>query len=455
MRDVSGKGDLTTGPVGRHLVRMTVPMLWGILSMISVQLVDTFYISMLGTGPLAAIGFTFPVTMTVFSLIIGLGIAASSIVARRFGEKKHGDVTALATHAILLAAAMGVVLTLAGLAVMDPLFRAMGVDPELMSMVRSYMSIWFCGCAVMTLPLVGNSIMRALGDTLTPALIMMGLSLLNAVLAAILVFGLLGFPRLGIAGAALATVISYAAAAAASLLTLLLRKKLIFQDGLRREQFGRSARELFSIALPVGLASIIQPVTQGVMTAILAGHGSAAVAAFGVATRVENIAFVIIIALATGMSPIIGQNFGAGHHDRVRETLRLAMIFSSLWSLVVAAAMAVFAGPLAGVFSLDPAVIHVATLYFWIVPLSYAAGNLVHGWSATYNAIGQPKKGLGMIVIRMIVLQIPLAIFLGRLFGVPGVFAAIAGVNIATGLFFHLRNWPDLVQEPLETRSPA
>lgn len=440
----SAKTDLTEGPVGHHLVRMSVPMLWGILSMISVQLVDTFYISMLGTQPLAAIGFTFPVTMTVFSIIIGMGIAMSSVLARKQGAKLHGDIIPVTSHGIIMAMAVGAVMSVFGLIIMDPLFRAMGADDGMMVLISQYMTIWFSGCVIMALPLVGNSAMRALGDALTPALIMVGLSLLNAALAAILVFGLLGAPAMGMRGAALATVLSYCVAATVSLGILRFKKKIAFQGSLHLDRFTETTRSLLEVAIPVSLASIIQPLAQGVMVAILATYNTASVAAFGVATRIEAIAFVIIIALATGMSPIIGQNWGAEKRQRVIDTLRLAMMFAVGWSLAVAALLAVFAQSLARLFSTNPDVIHYTVLYFLIVPFSYAPGNLLHGWSAAFNAMGESKKSLFMIVVRMIILQIPMALLLGRMFGAVGVFAAIAGVNVVTGLFFHFRHWPDL-----------
>ncbi|MDB5491000.1 MAG: efflux family protein [Micavibrio sp.] len=446
MSHFSKNGDLTQGPVRKHLIRMTIPMLWSILSMISVQLVDTYYISRLGTEKLAAMSFTFPVVMIVFSLIIGLGIATSSIIARKIGEKKHDEVIYITSHSILLAVLAGGVMAVAGTLLIHPLFTMMGADETMMPMIRDYMGIWFAGCLVMAVPIVGNSAMRATGDTIHPAIIMIGLSAINAVFAAILIFGMFGFPRMELRGAAFASILSYGIAAIASLCILHFKKKMVFQGSLHLERFAGSAKTLLIIAVPIGLASIIQPVTQAIITAILAGYSMNAVAAFGVVTRVEAMAFVIMIALATGMSPIIGQNWGANQFHRVKDTLGAALAFSTVWSLLVALAMALFATPLAAIFSSDPGVIHYAALYFWIVPVSYAAGNLVMGWSSAYNAIGQPKKALMMMVIKMIVLQIPMALFLARLFGVVGVFGAIAGVNLVTGLFFHLRNWPELAQ---------
>lgn len=440
----TGKGDLSQGDICAHLVRLSVPMIWGILAIVSIQLIDTFYISLLGTQALAAISFTFPVTMTVFSLIIGLGIGMSSILARRIGAADYESVMRIATHGLFLAALIGSVVALIGLAVMKPVFRAMGADATTLPMIVSYMGVWFAAGAFIAVPIVGNSAIRATGDTLSPSITMMCAAAVNALVTPLLVFGLGPFPRLEMQGAAVATLFSYIVALGMAVSILYFKKKLIFQGKLDFHLFGDSAKNILHVGLPAGISGLIQPLTHGVMTAMLAAHGMQAVAAYGVATRVEAFAFVIIMALATGMSPILGQNHGAGHADRVRETLRLSLWFCVLWSLFVAAVLTLFAQPIAALFSADAGVVRLCALYFWIVPFSYAAGNLVQGWASAFNALGQPRKALTMTLVRLLLLQIPLAALLGHFYGAIGVFAAIAGVNLGTGIYFHLRHWPRL-----------
>lgn len=441
MTRFSGKGDLTQGPILQHLVRLSVPMIWGILSIVSFQLVDTFYISLLGTTELAAMSFTFPVTMVVFSLIIGLGIGMSSVLARRIGAGDFDSVVRIATHGIFVAALAGIVFAIIGLVIMDPLFRAMGADETMMPIIDDYMTLWFAGSVLIAIPVVGNSALRATGDTLSPSINMMTAAGVNAILAPFLIFGIGPFPRMEVQGAALATLLSYIVALSASLWTLKYKKHIIFQGALQCERFAESAKSILFVGLPAGLGGLIQPLTQGVITSILAVQGSQAVAAFGVASRVEAFSFVIIMALATGMSPILGQNHGAGRMDRVRETMDLSLKFCVFWSLFVALALGVFAKPIAGLFSNDPELIHIVALYFWIVPFSYAAGNLVQGWASAFNALGEPKKSAMMIVVRMIILQIPLAFICGHFFGATGIFASIAAVNLATGIVYHLYYW--------------
>lgn len=447
-------GDLTSGPVQGHLVRLSVPMIWGILAIVASQLVNTFYISMISPAHLAAISFTFPVTMTVLSLIIGLGIGMSSVVSRAIGEGNHDTVVRLSSHGLILAVIAGVIMALAGHAIMDPLFRAMGATDDMMPMVLDYMGLWFTGIVFITVPMVGNSAIRATGDTLTPALIMMGTTAFLVVLDPLLIFGLFGLPRMEMHGAALATIISYGLSMIVALWILKYKKRIIFQDGLHLDQFGDSARRLLFIALPAGITSTIQPMTSGVLTAILAQSGTHAVAAFGVATRVEAFAFIVIMALATGMSPILGQNWGARRFDRVHETLRLAIRFCVLWSVAVAAILMIGAYPLAGLFSTDAETVRMTALYFLIVPFSYAAGNLVPGWSSAFNAIGLPQRSAAMIGVKMIIVQIPLAFIGNHFFGVIGVFASIAIANIGTGLYYHWRNKQHMTTAEL-AHSPA
>lgn len=446
----SNKGDLTTGPVKDHLTRLTVPMIWGILAIISFQLVDTFFISLLGTTELAAIGFTFPVTMLVFHVITGLGIGMSSVVSRQIGQGDRPQVQRLVTHGLLLAFTAGMGIAVIGTLTNDAVFRAMGADETTLPLIRDYMLIWYIGNIFLTLPLVGNAAMRADGDTRTPAIIMLVAALSNVILDPILIFGLFGFPRMELAGAALATVIANAMAMGAGLYILAVKKDLICRGGLYLAEFGNSAKRLLFIALPAGITSMIVPFTAAIITAMLSVHGAEAVAAYGLVARIEAFCFVVIMALAVGMAPVLGQNWGADRHDRVHETLKIALIFCAVWSVIVAIALGLFAKPIIGLFSDDPVILGWASLYFWIVPFSYVFGNLMSGWGSAFNAIGKPQLSFAIIFVRMVVLNIPLAWAGGYFFGITGIFASIAITNVVAGIGVHVWGWK-ICHRPKET----
>lgn len=432
------RGDLTQGPVEGHLVRLSLPMIWGILSIISFQVVDMYYISLLGIDALAAITFTFPVTLVIFSLILGMGIATSSVISRQIGRGNPARVRRLTTHAIVLAAFSGVLIAAVGCALTEPLFVAMGATPDMLPKIDQYMTIWFAGSVFINTPIVGNAALRASGDTASPAVIMTVCAVANAALAPLLIFGLAGFPRMEMQGAALATVVSNACAMLAGLYVLGVRKKMLARGHKHLRLLGDSARRLMTIAVPAGLTSIIQPLTNAVLTGLLAASGKEAVAAFGIVSRVEALCFVPVMALAVGMSPIIGQNWGAQRMDRARAALDRAILYAAAWSVFVALLLAAGHRIIPAAFSDEMAVIDTAGLYFLMVPATYALGNLVPGWSSAFNAMGFPQRSFVMIFTRLVLVNLPLAVLGERLFGVVGVFASIALANGLTGIGFHM-----------------
>jgi putative MATE family efflux protein len=325
-------------------------------------------------------------------------------------------------------------------------------------MIRDFMVIWFIGSVFINTPVIGNAAMRAAGDTIAPAVVMVAAALLNALLDPLLIFGLFGFPELGIKGAAISTVFSNILAVAAGYYIIAHRKKMLTRSRHHMRLFGDSAKRFLFIAVPAGITTAIPSLASAVFTALLAKSGHEAVASYGIATRVEAFVFVIIMALAIGMSPIIGQNWGAKQYNRVWHTLRSSFIFVSGWSLAVAVILGLFARPIAGLFSHEAGVIEDAALYFWIVPLSYIPGNILQGWSSAFNAMGMPQRSFLMIFTRLILVNIPLAFIGAHYYGVTGVFAAIAITNITTGIVFHILNMRTLnrkLDTPVAAAAPA
>ena len=440
MSSFAGKGDLTTGSVRSHLIRLTIPMIWGLFALISFQLVNTYYVSRLGTEALAAISYTFPVTYAMFSVFLGFGIAMSSVISRLIGEKKTEDVKRVTSHGILLVLLVSMGVAALGLALLDPIFRHMGAPEALMPHIRDYMTLYFMGTFIVSMPVVGNAALRATGDTVIPALIMTIAALTNAFLDPILIFGLFGAPRLEIQGAAISTIFSNTFAMLAGL--WFMNRKALFDFAHIRNllHFGDSARRLLVIAIPAGLTSTLPSLLNSNINAVLSKSGPETVAAFGVASRVEAFAFIIMMAVSVGMAPIIGQNWGARNFARVREALRDALGFCVLWSLGVALVLGAFADSLSHVFTKDILVQPILALYFVVVPISYGLSNVTNCWGSAYNAMGKPQYSTLLLLVKMVVLTIP-SIYLGYAVAGPvGVFAAICGCNLLTGLGFHLMN---------------
>jgi len=259
---------LVRGPVGVHLRRLAIPMAFGFLAVLLFSIVDTFFVGQLGTEELAAIGFTFPVGFLVMSVGMGLGVGTASVLSRAIGAGRVGKAQRLATDALLLAAAIIIPVAAVGLATVDLLFGAMGARGRVLKLVHDYMDIWYLGVPMLVIPMVGNSAIRATGDTRTPAIVMGVAGVINLILDPLMIFGLLGFPRLEVKGAALATAIAWVFTLATALWLLIRREKLLDLSWQPLATRLRSWREILYVAGPAAGTSMVVPLSGTVLTGL-------------------------------------------------------------------------------------------------------------------------------------------------------------------------------------------
>ncbi|MCK4516768.1 MAG: polysaccharide biosynthesis C-terminal domain-containing protein, partial [Spirochaetaceae bacterium] len=223
----SARAQLTEGNVPRMLIRLTIPMIFGVLSMVLYNLVDTLFVGRLGKDQLAALSFTFPVVLVISSLALGVGIGASAAISRAIGAGDHGRVRRLTTDSLLLALLIVGVFATAGILTIDPLFRLLGANERILPYINEYMSIWYPGMVFVVFPMVGNNAIRATGDTRTPGIVMMIGALANAMMDPLLIFGIGPFPALGIRGAAAATLFGRSITFVAAIYVLSVREHLL------------------------------------------------------------------------------------------------------------------------------------------------------------------------------------------------------------------------------------
>ncbi|MEO0756364.1 MAG: MATE family efflux transporter [Cyanobacteria bacterium J06648_16] len=427
------KQSLTSGPISTRLIKLTLPMVWGVFAIVAFNLADTYYVGQLGTDQLAAMSFTFPVVMTLGSLALGLGVGASSIIARAIGQGDQSRVQRFTTNSLTLGIFAVALLSSIGLLTIDPLFRALGAGPAVMPYVQEYMQIWYFGMVFLVVPMIGNSAIRASGDTGTPSLIMTVSAGFNILLDPLLIFGLAGFPALGLAGAAWATVIARAITLVAALLVLKFRAHMLSSHFPDLQETLWCWRDILYVGLPAAGTNMITPISVGVITSLLASHGAIAVAGFGVASRVESFAMIVLMALAASIGPFVGQNWGAEKFSRVTRSLQLSFGFCLAWGVLVTGVLAGTAQWIAPLFNGDEGVVAIATQYLYVVPLSYGTAGIIQVASSALNALGRPLPAVVMTVVRMFVLYIPVA-YLGSLWlGPLGIFLAATAANVLVG----------------------
>lgn len=433
MKPDSSNPRLTQGTVGGAIRSLMLPMLMGMVALISYNLADTYFVGQLGTLELAAISFTFPVSFIVGAVTMAFGIGTSSVCARLFGAGKREDVERVAVHAMLLGIVTGLVVVITGLLTIDPLFTLLGADETTLPVIHRYMRIYYWGGIFLVVPMITNSVLRSSGNAKTPAMIMTFAAVINIILDPILIFGLFGMPRLEVEGAAIATVLANAGTMVASILAIVFKERLVTFRALWPHLIMDSWRRILHVGLPAMTSSLIAPITTAFITYQVAQFGQEAVAGFGVASRVEGLMLIAVFAMSASMTPFVGQNFGAEKYDRVRDGVKWGFRFSLIYGLIVASVLALTSGIIAGVFTDDPKAIAAANLHLRIVPLSYFALGLAMCVNSSFNAIGKPMPAMFVSLTRTILVYAPLAFILANLFGLVGVFAAACAANLIAG----------------------
>ena len=430
-------GRITGEPVIKTLILLTLPMTVGIVGMVAFNLVDTFFVGRLGADELAAMSFTFPVVLVISSLARGLSVGTSAVLSRAIGEGSRRQVRRLATDSLLLSFLVVVVFVIIGLVTIDPLFRFLGADERILSLIRRYMRIWYPGVAFVVIPMVGNGAIRATGDTKTPSLIMVVAIIVNLTFDPLLIFGIGPFPRLELEGAAIATIMARATTLIVSILILSKRDKMLTVAKVKIREVLASWKRVLYIGLPAAGTMIIIPLATGIITRMVSAYGPASVAGFGVASRIEGFALTVVAALGTVVIPFVGQNLGAGKIDRVRSGLRFCQIFSLAWGAMIFVLLVFIARPVVRIFNDNPQIVDSASRYLRYVSVSYGAFGMFQLITASFNAMNKPLQAAVVSLVRVFAFYLPLAVVGRRLFALGGIFAAAAAANVlSAGLAF-------------------
>ncbi len=433
-RSENRQAQLVSGPIGSTLVRLTALMTLGFFSTIAFNLVDTWFVARLGTAQLAAMGFTFPVVMVVTTIAIGLGVGTSALVSRAIGEGNSHEVRRLSTDALVLSTLIVLLFILLGLFTIAPVFRLLGADDTTLPLVKEYMTVWYPGMVFLVVPMVGNNAIRATGDMRWPSIIMMVSVLINLALDPILIFGWGPVPALGIAGAAWATVAARTCTLVMALLILHYRYNMLTLRPPSLAEVLRSWQRLLNIGIPAAAGNLVRPLGMAVITALVARYGTEAVAAYGVATRIDSFAFIVLMALATVLGPFVGQNIGAGNLTRVRTGIRHAQVFSLIWGLGGAIILFFLAHPLGRIFSGEPTVVNYTADYLRIVPWGYGLLGVFALSNAALNVLRRPWSAALLAVFQMFILAVPAAWLGSKWFGLNGIFTALCLSALVAGI---------------------
>ena len=396
----------TTLSLVRQLWQQTWPMALGVMSLLGFYLVDSIFVARLGTAPLAAQSFTFPLAFLVIGVQVGIGIAIAALISRAIGAGQQDQANRLG--ALVLT---GGGLLLGGLLLLlwllqAPAFSLIGASDAIRELIRPYWAIQVLAMWVGGVLYFGYSLFRAHGNTRFPGLMMVLTSLLNLMLDPILIFGVGDWDGFGLPGAALASLLAFAIGL--GILVLALRGKGWVQRHGMLVQMRVSAWPFAQIAGPAMISQLMPPLAAMLATALVARAGDQAVAAWGMASRLESFSIVLVLGMTMALPPWLGRCYGGNDWDTVRRLMRVAAAMVIGWQLVLGLLMALLAAPLAGLLvDTAPVQAYLALLIRWLPPSYGLLGVCMLVVSAS-NALGWPMRAMLISFLRLFLCYLPL-----------------------------------------------
>lgn len=392
------------------------------------SLIDLFWVGRLGRNSVAAISLSGTVMMLMFPVILGLSTGVVAIVSRSVGSGDYGRAAETSGQALLAGLAFGIVAGAIGFIFAEDLLKILGGAPDVVGIGAEYLSISFLGLIPVFVFFMASSVLRASGNAVIPMLSMLAANLLNIALDPVLIFGLLGAPRLEARGAALATALSQAVAMMVICGLLFSGKYEGFRMQLRH--FKPRVMVIWSL-LRIGLPSSGQLLARSLMTLVLmrivAGFGTAAVAAYGIGMRFHMMALMPAFALGGAATTMVGQNLGAANPGRAARAAWLATGICVLFMILVFFLLVPFAPVIARLFSASEDVIRISVSYLRIVTPFYVfvAFSIVLGRAV--NGAGDTVPPMITTILALWVFQVPLALLLPKVFCPPtnGIWFAI------------------------------
>lgn len=434
--------DMTTGSVPRQLLLFSLPIFFINLIYSGYGVVNMVWVgSLLGQNAVAASAVCLPVTFILAGIIMGATTATSVLVARYYGSKEKAMLDKTIGTSFSLSIMLSVLLTAAGVIFAGDILRAMDTPQEILPTAQEYLIIMMAGTILMYMFLLISSILRGMGDSLTMLIIMIISIVLNAVLDPLLIGGMGPFPKLGLDGAAIASLSAQTLALAGAFIYLGKKKILRLGKGLFRFD-GAIAFQTLRIALPSVFQACFVQVGTMFITSFVNSFGTVATAALGAAGRVDTIAMMPAAALNMAVSTQTGQCIGAGKTERVKGIFKWGMLINLLATLPMALLAALIPVSLLKMFVGGPDVLAIGTDYLRILCATYLLAAIFYISNGVMTGAGRTLFPMAISLVSLWAVRVPLASTLMKTgMGIDGIWLAILvsfGVNLAASLILYL-----------------
>jgi len=427
--------DLTSGSLIKPILWLAVPTVAGNLLQSAFNIADMYFVSRLGTTSIAAVSVAGLAIWLLWTSIIGVAIGSQALVTRFHGAGDEDSLRRAMATTLAVAGLATLALAAVGPLAGRPVLRLLGAEPDVVDLAFSYISVFFYGGFALIFMTMITAILRGLGDSVTPTVIVAGAVGLNVVLDPILIFGWGPAPAWGVRGAAVATVIAYAAAFVAAA-AVFVRRHLPWRAFAISNLSGKMAGQILTIGVPASAQMLIRAAAAMVLVGFVAASGTAAIAAYGIGGQLTGLILMPGFALAISAAILVGQNLGAGKKARAERTAMASVgLYAAVAALMIAGLLA-FAPRWVAIFDDTPAVVEMGALYLYICAPAYLFVPLGMVLSRAMSGAGVSVPPLIVTAVVLLGVRIPLAYVLTRTFdmGVAGVYWAVTIPTVLEGV---------------------
>lgn len=395
--------------INRLILTMSAPIVVSMMVQSLYNVVDSIFVAQISEEAITAVSMAFPFQQLMMSVGIGTAIGVNSLLARNLGAKQFSQVNKIANNGLLLAFLSFIAFFMMGLLLSDKLITIQTDNQEIISHGPVYLRICLMGSLGIFTHLMFERLLQATGKTMYTMIAQISGALMNIILDPIMIFGWFGMPAMGLAGAAIATVISqYVGALVVAYLCI--RKEKDIDIGFRymKPDF-KIIRDIYAVGIPSIIMISISSVTIFSMNQILAKFSITAVALLGIYFKLQSFIFMPVFGLNNGIIPIVGYNYGAGNKERMRETIFLGMRYAVTIMLIGTLIMMVFPDKLLGMFNASDQMMDIGRVAFRIICISFPFAAISIISIGVFQAIGKGTLSMIISIIRQLVVLVPLA----------------------------------------------
>ncbi|QUH29282.1 MATE family efflux transporter [Vallitalea guaymasensis] len=430
MNNNTKENKMGTMKVSKLMVSMSIPAILSMLVQALYNIVDSVFVSRVSDDALTAVSLAFPIQLIIIACFVGLGIGINSLISRKLGEQDHEAASNAAEHGILLCIVLYVIILLIGILFANSFFTLFTDSQNIINLGTEYIKIIMIFSFGRLLAQAGTSILQGSGNMIHPMISQLCGAVFNIILDPILIFGYLGFPALGVKGAAIAT-ISAQILSMVYILIVLFTKQNSVKLNLRTFKYdSKILKGIMQVGLPATIMQAIGSVMVTGLNLILAGFGEASVTVLGVYYKLQSLIFMPVFGLSQGVMPIIGYNYGSKNRKRLMKALKLGIIAAVVYMTLGFLVFQIIPAQLLELFDSSDEMMKIGVPAFRIISYVFPLAAVSIMCGTAFQGMGKAYISMIVSILRQLVVLLPGAFILGKLFGLDGVWVSFVLAEI-------------------------